>query len=147
MLEGNYSQILQRVTTRSETPDDLDHLRFFAYLQLRRTEMAIERLKNVHQRMSGSIFGEGKTDKPVPHDRHFMALSLLLCLQTRQYVDDLKVRIVENRAAEFFVISDDPAILTNKYGAQKLHETSHGISSSGIILVMPLTPALAVLCY
>jgi Protein of unknown function (DUF4238) len=146
-LEGNYSQILQRVTTRSETPDDLDQLRFFAYLQLRRTEMAMEHLKNAHQSMHGSIFGEGKTDRLVPHDRHFMALSLLLCFETRQFVDDLKVRIVENRAAQSFVISDDPAVLTNKYGEQKLHDSNHGISSSGIILVMPLTPALAVLCY
>src|SRR5207253_2028261 len=45
------------------------------------------------------------------------------------------------------VTSDDPAVFTNKYAIQRLKDNSLGVMSSGLILTMPLTPRLAIMCY
>jgi hypothetical protein len=67
-------------------------------------------------------------------------------MKTRRDIEDLKIRIVENRTDLEFVISDDPGVMMNRYAAQRL-KGNFGISSSGVTFVMPLTPRFAVLCY
>jgi Protein of unknown function (DUF4238) len=59
----------------------------------------------------------------------------------------LKVRIIENKTNTDFIISDDPGIYTNKYTAQKLRSAGFGTHSSGLMLLMPIAPKLAVICY
>jgi hypothetical protein len=76
-----------------------------------------------------------------------MILSLSACVQTHEKIEDLKVRIVENRTAVDFVIGDDPSVLVNRYLKQKHNEQSFGIVSSGLMLALPLSPKLALLCY
>jgi hypothetical protein len=68
-------------------------------------------------------------------------------LATHGKLNDLKTRIIENRTDVNFVIADDPAVFLNKYASQKLNSTNYGVESSGLILTMPLTPRLAVMCY
>jgi hypothetical protein len=68
-------------------------------------------------------------------------------MDTRAYVEDLKIRLIENRSDVDFILSDDPSIFTNRFAAQKLNGDSFGVSSSGLILTMPLSPKLAVICY
>jgi hypothetical protein len=55
--------------------------------------------------------------------------------------------VIENRTDVEFVISDDPSILLNRFAAQKLAGAGFGITSSGLILTMPIAPQFAVLCY
>jgi hypothetical protein len=144
-IEGAYSRTLARVESRTETLEDLQLLRFFAYLQLRRTEIAILRLKQAEDAFFNEIFGDDAPDGlPI---EYFMRASLQLCADSRDKIDDLKVRIVENKTEVEFVTSDDPAIMTNRFAAQKLNEDGFGVISSGLLLVLPLTPKLAALCY
>jgi hypothetical protein len=57
------------------------------------------------------------------------------------------VCVVENRTDVEFVICDDPAIYMNRYAAEKVKREMFGVNSSGLILGMPISPKLAVLCY
>ena len=144
-IEAAYSKALARVESRTETTEDLQLLRFFAYLQLRRTEIAILRLKQAEDAFFKDIFGKDAPEG-LPLE-YFMRASLQLCSDTREKIDDLKIRIIENKTDVEFVTSDDPAIMTNRFAAQKLNEDGFGVISSGLLLVLPLTPRLAALCY
>jgi hypothetical protein len=62
-------------------------------------------------------------------------------------LEDLKIRIVENRTKRDFIISDDPAAMLNRFACEKLDGSGFGVASSGLIFVMPLSPRLSVICY
>jgi hypothetical protein len=144
-IEGPFNSLRARVAEGSNDPADFQNLVFFAYLQLQRTEMAVQRLKQSYELMTASMLGADAA--PPPSDHSLIMQSLFFCLRTRQYIKDLKVRIVENRTATDFVICDDPAIFMNRFAAQKLGEAGFGVTSSGLILTMPIAPKFAVLCY
>jgi hypothetical protein len=144
--EGLFSAVRGRVLTRAGTEQDMRDLNFFTYLQYRRTEMAASRLKESYQMMNLGIFEDAKA-QPIPDKHELVIDSLKFCVETRDYITDLKVRLVEDQSNVDFVISDDPAIFANRFADQRLGKDSFGISSSGILLTMPLTPKLAVICY
>lgn len=73
--------------------------------------------------------------------------SMRLCMKTIESVDDLKLRIINNRSKVDFVISDDPAVFANRYATQRLNKAGFGVHSAGMIMMMPLTPRYAVICY
>lgn len=144
-LEGQYVAVHDRLRGGADTEDDRSQLRFFAYLQLRRTEIAIQRLKASEQGMFQEIFGDNESEHPPL--RFYMVESLKTCFDTKEKIEDLKVCIVENRTDIDFVICDDPAVYTNRYAAEKIKREMFGVMSSGLILGMPISPKLAVLCY
>jgi Protein of unknown function (DUF4238) len=84
---------------------------------------------------------------PPPTLDDIMSTSMKACAEAQPLLTDLRVRIVENRTDIDFVTSDDPAIATNKWMSQKMNAEGFGVMSSGYILIMPLTPRLAVLSY
>ena len=96
--------------------------------------------------MVGELF-EDDDKPPEPSAEWFMLESLSNCVNNRDLIEDLKVRIVENRTGINFVMSDDPAVFTNRFTEQKLDKDTFGLSSSGLILSMPLTPRLGLFCY
>jgi hypothetical protein len=145
-IEGSFSQTRARIMAGGYDQRDLRDLSFFMYLQYRRTEMAARRLKESYELMNEEIY-EGENAPPIPSDHMLVMESLQFCLQTRHDIEDLKVRVIENRTKIDFVISDDPAIFTNRFAAQKLGGESFGVASSGLLLVMPLAPKFAVICY
>jgi hypothetical protein len=145
-IEGSYGSVLARVISHKETEADLRELRFFGYLQLRRTQIAIERIKRAEGALFVDTFGKEAADEP-PLE-YFMTQSLKVCFETAPFIEDLKVRIIENITNIDFITSDDPAIMTNKYHTQKNIITGgFGMGSSGMLLFMPLTPQLGILCY
>jgi Protein of unknown function (DUF4238) len=144
-LEGQYSSALDQVREGWDSEDDRSTLRFFAYLQLRRTEMAIQRIEASDAELFQQIFGHEEPERP--SQRYYMVQSLKACFDTKESIEDLQVRVVENRTDVEFVICDDPAIYTNKYAAEKVRREMFGVISSGLILGMPISPKLAVLCY
>jgi hypothetical protein len=145
--EGGYVGILRGILERASlSSTDLMKLRFFTYLQFRRTEVAVKRLKQSYQQMN-DLVGDEKVTGPVPTTHQLTLESLKLCFETMEYIEDLKVRVVENRSSVPFVTSDDPAALVNRFLAHKLDGRGYGMQSSGLILTMPLTPTLSVICY
>lgn len=145
-IEGSFGATRDRIMAGGNLAQDRQDLNFFTYLQFRRTEMAAQRLKESYEMMNENTFGT-KDEPAVPSARRLILQSLQFCLQTRHDIEDLKIRIIENRTKVDFVISDDPSVLMNRFAAQKLGGAGFGISSSGVLFVMPLAPRFAVICY
>jgi hypothetical protein len=145
-IEGSFSTIRNCVLAGGNESQDMRDLNFFTYLQFRRTEMAVSRIRESYELMTAGIFGA--SDAPaIPNDHMLIMDSLRYCFASVRYIEDLKIRMIENKSDIDFVISDDPAIFANRYAAQKLKDDTFGISSSGVFLTMPLSPKLAVICY
>jgi hypothetical protein len=108
--------------------------------------MAARRLKESYELMNFEIF-EDKNAEKIPSDHMLVMESLKFCIDTRHDIEDLKIRIIENKSSIDFVISDDPAIYTNRYTSQKLNGDSFGVSSSGLLMILPLAPKFAAICY
>jgi Protein of unknown function (DUF4238) len=130
-IEGSFNSLRARVIAGSNDASDLRGLRFFSHLQLRRTEMAVKRIRESYEMMTENVLGD-KNAVGIPDDHALIMESLHFCLSTQGYLDDLKIRVVENRTNIDFVISDDPAILMNRYAAQKLGGVGFGVVSSGL---------------
>lgn len=64
-------------------------------------------------------------------------------------VDDMKVCLLRNRTNTPFITSDDPAVLTNRWYFQdtRARGLSFGLSSSGNIFLLPLSPHCLCLGY
>jgi hypothetical protein len=145
-IEGMYGSSLSRIIAGAEKSGDLYVLRFFSYLQARRTQIAAERMRHAWVEMQDGVFGN-QQQPPVPDHKELMLDALHMCIDTHKYIQDLKVRIVENHTNIEFVLSDDPSIFTNRYALQRLKNSASGIVATGFIMLMPLTPKLAALCY
>jgi hypothetical protein len=143
-VEGEYAEAVRNVVAGTDTDRDLDLLRYFAYLQLRRTEVAVTRMKQAEDAMLVDV-----PEHIMPPDtvENIMIASLQMCAQSQPLVTDLKVRIIENKTEVEFVTSDDPAVSTSKWMSQRKGAEGFGVMSSGFLLMMPLTPKLAVFCY
>ena len=151
VIEGEYARILRVLENPIEQPteEDLDELRGFAYLQYARTEMAIRRMRMMHDGMLNTIY-EGKPVTPPDldvSDRAMMLYSLRIYSDIREYIEDLKICIVKNETQSDFITSDDPSILTNRFYIQRLRQNNFGFTSSGVLLFLPLTPRLLLMCY
>jgi hypothetical protein len=146
-IERSFSSVRERIVHGDYNEQDLRDLNFFTYLQSRRTEMAAQRVKEVYQQLMLAEVNLSVDAQKWPSNHMLVMMSLRLCFQTRQYIEDLKIRIIENQTNIDFVISDDPAVLMNRFAAQKLNTVSFGVSSAGFIMTMPLSPRFAVICY
>jgi hypothetical protein len=149
-LEGNYDQLVRALGAGEiVAADGLAVLRFFTYVQQRRTDIAAQRLKTAETEFADAVFkGPSAHQRPVPFtDAELIRSSMEICLTTTEYIDDLKIKVVRNRTPVSFVVSDDPVVFANKYAAQRADDYSFGISSSGVILFMPVTPSLCAVCY
>ena len=145
-IEGSFNAVRARVMQGGYDKTDLHDLNFFTYLQLRRTEMAAQRLKESYQMMGAGIFQGTHTPK-IPSNHSLIMLSLRSCFQSMRYIEDLKIRVIENRTGIHFLISDDPSILMNRFAAQRLNGGGFGVASSGLIMTMPVSPKFAIVCY
>jgi Protein of unknown function (DUF4238) len=149
-LEGHYAQIIALLI--AETPlatNNIEFLRLFILVQMRRTEMAIEQMRNFTKSMVETAFARAPDQAPkqVLTDAQMMHLSMLSAAQYTEYVKDLKLVIFRNRTSVDFVTSDNPAVLTNRFHFQKLKSRNFGLSNSGAIMLMPLSPRLSAICY
>jgi hypothetical protein len=145
-LEGHFSASRARALSGDFKAVDLHNMNLFTYLQFRRTEMAAQRLRESYEAMNTGVY-ENRNAPEIPSNHQLVLWSLRMCMETREYVEDLKIRIIENQTEIDFVICDDPSIFTNRYAAQRLGRESFGVSSSGVFFVLPLAPQFAIICY
>jgi hypothetical protein len=146
VMEGRFREVCQHVFVGGIDAVQLNSLKFFMYVQWRRTESAMLVVKELHEKMAIDVFEE-LDPPPLPSDHILLLHSLKFCLDTRGYIEDLRTRIIENRTDVDFVISDDPAILANRFAVERLGDVGFGIASSGVLMTMPLTPRYAVIAY
>jgi hypothetical protein len=152
-IEGRYAETVRGLDGGKKKPTsaDLEILRFFAHVQMNRTEMAIDRRRQAFALMHGaSAEGEMGARMPPPpelSDKEFMMMSMRDAMLTRTYIDDLKACVVVNNTSTDFVTSDDPTVFTNRYSFQKLRHGNFGLASTGAMLLLPLGPRMLFLCY
>lgn len=148
--EGEYAGIVRRLINQEALGlNELTFIKEFMYLQSRRTEIAARRLKMANLDLGAAIF-EGVEDQAEGwdlDDRQVMMLSMKSFVDSKPYIDDLKVLLVKNCTRIKFVSSDDPSIMINRFYAQRLRDNSYGINNSGLIMMMPLTPQWYAMAY
>ena len=147
-VEGSFDAVLKNIAGGGAPEEgDLEQVRFFMYLQFRRTEMAVKRLKHAYDLMEAKVFGEDGGAPTPPTFYELTMDSVRLCLETLDSVEDLKMRLVDNEFRIDFVISDDPVVFANRYATQRLGKPGFGVNSSGVFFLLPLTPRKAAICY
>jgi Protein of unknown function (DUF4238) len=153
-IEGEYARVVRVVRAGPTTllNRDFHVLRFFAAVQHFRTEMAVRRSREAHILMDQAI-SEGRPahlipeGRETPDDRDIMRLVMSTGIRYSRVFDDLKPCLVRNATATEFVTSDDPAVFTSRYYFQKRRSSNFGLTSSGAMLILPLTPHELVLFY
>lgn len=144
-LEGLFGKNRDRVIAGGNDESERRELRRFTYFQHWRTKKAADRLRHSYEQMNANSWAP---DEPIPDDKKLVLNSMRFGLQSRDLVEDLKVRIVENRSSKTdFIIGDDPAVMLNRFAVERLDDAAFGVSSSGLTIVMPLTPRLSLICY
>lgn len=148
-FEGRYAQIVRVLEARGALSDDDRYaLRTFVLFQLMRTEAFAARAMAVvaggHDLMFVGDWAEHRPDEPT--ERAAVLMGLSSALRCTALTGDLQMSVLLNRTGTDFITSDNPAIACNKWAWQRHRHHRFGMISSGLIMVLPLTPRMA-LCY
>ena len=149
-LEGKYARVVSRLRSGSSIDDDdKEWLRLFVGIQLRRTDWAIQQMRDFRRSADDKIYARAPEHRPEDSrsDTQMMHASLRIAMQLMPYLKDLKLAIFRNNTARDFITCDNPAVLTNRFHLQKLNNRHFGYSSSGAMLSMPISPDLSMLLY
>jgi Protein of unknown function (DUF4238) len=148
-LEGRYARIVDLLSGGGVlSHDDVGMLKFLILIQTRRTEWAIQNIRQASDDMMDVIFSRAPNQRPADFtDAQLMTLSMRLAVKATEFVLDLKLIIFRNNTAIDFLTCDNPAVHTNRFHLVTLKENNFGLSNSGAMLSMPLTPKLSAMCY
>ena len=80
------------------------------------------------------------------HDELVMT-SIKHGLNLARHIDDLKFVILDNRTELEFATSDHPSVISNRLNFEDSKVSGFGHASSGLFLVLPITPRLAALFF
>lgn len=151
-LEGHYASTVRQLARGSQPSlDDMMLLKAFTVIQWSRTDMAVQRMRE-HQALLYSAAHEGveahlRPSDPDLSDRAIIRQSMRLSTVSMRGVADLKTLLVANKSRVEFITSDNPAVLTSRFYIQRLRRSDFGISNTGIMFYLPLTPRLLFMCY
>ncbi|MBZ9774383.1 DUF4238 domain-containing protein [Mesorhizobium sp. CO1-1-8] len=151
-MEGLHATAIRNIQSRNGKSKDDELFSFlrFTLLQHLRTEQAMRRIQQAQQQLIDTAFaGEaGQVHKPPPlSQREILRMAMVILKDAADVVDDLKTVVVRNESDVEFITSDDPAIHTNRYHIQRLGRTNFGLSNSGAMLLLPLSPKFLFLAY
>lgn len=148
-FESRYGQCMIKINSGDYGDETRFNLLFFSYLQYHRTDSAARRQQRAINDMLSEIDPSKKFIPPEAHwnTQKTVLESLRMVAQTSKFIFDLKSVIVVNRSRTAFITSDDPAIIANKFEAQKFNSDRFGITSAGLMLVLPLSPDYLFLAY
>jgi hypothetical protein len=150
-LEWQYARIVSHLSDGGDvSAADEEWLRLFIAIQQRRTKSAISQMRELTHSMADKVFArapEHRPDEINRTDAQMMHASLALAMEFLKYEADLKLAILANQTKIDFVICDHPAVLTNRFYFQRLNEQRFGVSSSGAMISMPLSPRLSLMAY
>lgn len=146
-IEGKYSALIQKIKNSHHLPDnnDCDFLLEFWLLQYLRTEAASKRTLEITEGMVELAEAEDyriELDEAVQH-------AMQVFVDVRHIVKDMKVVFFKNKTDFDFYTSDDPAVLTNRWHLfdERAKGHSFGLNSAGNLLILPLTPKIAMLAF
>jgi Protein of unknown function (DUF4238) len=144
-IESMFRATRDRVIAGGNSDADRNEISSFMYLQHWRTATAAARIRHSIEQMKANTWADVK--EPVPIDKELVISSMRWGLKSRDKINDLKVGFVENRTNHDFIIADDPAVMLNRFAFEKLGNAGFGVTSSGLIFVMPMSPRSSVICY
>jgi hypothetical protein len=147
-VEGLYANSLMRVLADRHVLTDQDRVLFrsFWLLQHLRTEAASRRTADMTN---------GLADVAQAPEAFRMAIREAVQLAMSTFVDalddvsDLKVCLLRNRTELPFVVSDDPAIMTNRWHLQsdQTRGRSFGTGKAGALFFLPISPQVICVIY
>lgn len=148
--EGVYAEAVRRLP--SSNSEDirlyLDILKQFTLLQMIRTERSLAEEARMLREMYDHVFhGVLPDGERFPTHEEIVRDAIERWHKSKHSLEDLKGVLVVNDSAVPFVVTDDPAVHTNKLHIHKLGSANFGIQQSGMILTMPISPGIAVLFY
>jgi hypothetical protein len=148
-LEGEYARVIASlIEGRDLSTADEKWLRLFVGIQQRRTQSAIDQMRELTNSMADKIFARAPEHRPHEQsDAEIMLQSLAIAMHFMRYTGDLKLGILANQTKIDLVICDHPAVLTNRFHFQRLQKDTFGISNSGAIILMPISPRLSLILY
>jgi hypothetical protein len=117
-------------------------LGLFTVVQTKRTEKAVMEIAALMSDVTEESFKGYPKQRPELSHLQLLALCMRGGLATHEFSLDLKFIVLRNRTAIDFIISDNPAMITNKLAFERWEDKSFGMVNSGVILVLPLTPRL-----
>jgi uncharacterized protein DUF4238 len=148
-LEGEYARVNASLIKGGDlSGGDEKLLRLFVGIKQRRTQSAIDQMRELTKSMADKIFARAPEYRPEDQsDAVIMLQSLAIAMQFLKYTGDLKLCILANKTKIDLVTCDHPAVLTNRFHFQRLQKNTFGISNSGAIILMPLSPRLSLTLY
>ncbi|RKQ70271.1 DUF4238 domain-containing protein [Oceanibaculum indicum] len=150
--EGKYSEILRRIINdpAAATSVDIYRLHAFMLLQSYRSAAWIDSQIRLAEAQRAQL-AEDATPELLESlvVTHEMALHLAFHAFNTSIgnTTHLETRIILNRTTMPFFTSDDPVIHTNRFHLQKDVLGGAGLSSPGVMLLMPLTPELLLMSF
>jgi hypothetical protein len=150
-LEGRYATLVRDIEAGTQLDAaDLDFLRSFAFLQWCRTDAALRRRREIIEAMD-ELARKGvehlRADTPDLSQKSMVLGSLKIWATGQDDIADLAVLVLRNRSRVNFVTSDDPAVVTNRVFLQRMRDNNFGIANVGTMIIMPLGPRFALICY
>lgn len=150
-IEGTYNATVRRISTAGYFLEETDKnflLRFWLFQYCRTESKAKEGVE------LAQVLADAADVPPEENDfDHEKAIETALgsFLLYRNQLDDLKVRLVKNKTNHEFVTSDNPAIECNRWYQNdprpKRYNFGGGLGSSGLILMLPLTPKIMFIAF
>jgi len=149
LLERSYAEVLRRIMHDSYVliDEDSDLLRKFWLFQYLRTEAASRRFV---QALNDATDAMGLSGAEYRAELGRAVLSAMRTFaEEMDIMDDMAACLVRNVSEKPFITSDDPAVLSNRLYLEFLprHGRSFGLSQSGNIMILPLTPSILFLGY
>lgn len=146
-LEGKYASAIRDISETKGISKERDSwIRTFMCFQHHRTEYAVIKHRLAQVEMTALVSDDILYEYDMT-DEEIIKYSLQMASDTTEIVNDLKFFILNNDTPRSFVASDDPSILSNRFYIQRLKNESFGMASSGIFLLMPISPKLAAVMY
>jgi hypothetical protein len=147
-IEGLYANSLTRLLGDRYvlTDDDRELLRSFWLLQYLRTDAASRRTAEMANGVADVAHAPEEFRMAI---REAIRIAMSLYIEMLDDVSDLKVCLVRNRTDLPFVVSDDPAVMTNRW---HLHDhqsrgRSIGIGKAGALFFLPISPKVLCVIY
>lgn len=151
VFEQEYALIITKIINKTQdiTSKELWHIRVFAFLQMLRTDMSIQKCATLANKLHNAVYkGFEKYQQTLDTSQNNMVRIVIDCFRKNfRQLEGLEVLIIENKTKYDFVTSDDPVILTNRLNIQRLQQNLFGIATSGTQLMMPLSPKFYLMCY
>lgn len=147
IIEGSYSLVISKLTRREELSRDDQHaLRLFTFFQRSRTVAWAQRMNSSLRDTLQPILNGAPTSSwpPIPSTNETVLLGLSAAVKSLKYVDDLKFCVFENTTNIDLITSDNPVVLNNRWSHQSGEIQVIGYASSGLIVIMPVTPRILV---